>query len=210
MDIDIDITLNPIIDLILIRKKNITELTNGLKINLDPYTKIENSVDYNNIVDINYSGYNTELITYYIFLEKEELKKYSSEKILIEAYNKKEINKVSTNLNFNYETFGPTKDIFIITKRSDVSTRNDTLNYTNLDFKNMDIRIHTNYIFNLVLEQYNYNLDNNINGSNLILLLQHFVLLENETYKILDHSSETAVQDLTNLLFKLTGQHSVP
>ena len=75
-----------------------------------------------------------------------------------------------------YETFGPTFDIIIVGRRSDVQDRNDIFNFTNFDSNNDNFYNYQNYYLNISRNQYL----NNISippgvSDNILQLLSWFV-----------------------------------
>ena len=95
---------------------------------------------------------NPSIILNYIYLHKNELKQYyvNTYKYLIEAYqlvyecdilNDGVFNYRDNILTYEYESIGPTKDIFILPRRSDYSIRGETFNFTNSPYMNQNVNI---------------------------------------------------------------------
>ena len=89
------------------------------------------------------------IILNYIYLHKDELEQYyaNTYKFLIETYQdvyecdilSNKVHRYRDNiLTYEYESFGPTKDIFILPRREDYKTRGERFNFTNSLYMNDD------------------------------------------------------------------------
>ena len=206
MDIDIELILNPLNELILFRKSDTYQL-NELYIHKSKYEKVNSLEEFYNIIyDKTYSYY-PELVIDYIILDKLESNYFlnNSHEYLIETYNKNIIEDIKSNkINYEYETFGCTKDIIILARRKDYLLRNQRLNFTNWDtLDNQSILYGQNYILHSSIEQYNYDKKNGIlkNKESIYDYLYYFINENpNDTIK-LDKSVFTLLYDKLNNLY---------
>ena len=167
MDINLEITLNSLDNLILYREKNVIEYED-INIIEGKFTKITDISVFNTIINEKNFNFYPEIILDYIFLDNEEKKYFrnNTHEYFIEKYNKQVISSINKDkIKVNYETFGATKDLFIVARRCDAYTRNQFFNFTNFD--SLDIQNETdgqNFILHSVIKQYNldYNNLNNV------------------------------------------------
>ena len=97
---------------------------------------------------------NPSILLNYIYLHKNELEQYyvNTYKFLIETYqsvyecdilNSRGFNKDDDILTYEYESIGPTKDIFILPRRGDYKKRGERFNFTNASYMNLETDITT-------------------------------------------------------------------
>ena len=95
---------------------------------------------------------NPTILLNYIYLHKGEILQYyvNTYQFLIETYqlvsecdilNERVFNYKRNILKYGYESFGPTKDIFILPRRSDYKKRGEFFNFTNAPYMNKDVNI---------------------------------------------------------------------
>ena len=191
MDLEIELTLNSIYDLLLIREQDMKDLS-GTAINNACWRRLTNNeLELNNLVVERPSMY-PRVYTNYIFLEENELVRFfsHSHRYLIEKYNKvvlkdlinkKEFNNQSGVLKYKYETFGLTKDVVIYVKKLTNNNFNQFFNFTNVDdLDYTNYRMFQNYFFKIAFDQWQSS------GGNLLDYLKDFVLDTEGTKSILD------------------------
>jgi len=129
---------------------------NDLDTNLTPYFVLNDFEDYLSIFKDNIDSYDQTLSLDYIYLEKKELENILlyTQSYFIPCYNKLEYNNINKNIKITYNTFGSTKDIIILPRRSDYMDRSESLNFTDLDgidnLKLFDKFRHNNYLNNII------------------------------------------------------------
>ena len=142
---------------------------NNLSINLSPYSVLNNLEDYLNIFGNNINSYKQTISLDYIYLDKIELENILlyNQSYFIPCYNKLVYNNIYKNTKITYETFGSTKDIIILPRRSDHRNRSEFLNFTDLEcidnMKLFDKFKHNNYLNNIIK-----NRNSEYNSSNYI------------------------------------------
>ena len=181
MDLEIELELNSIYDLLLVRNRNMKDLS-GTIINKNSWRRLtDNELSINNLITEKPRLY-PKAYTSYIFLEKNELRRFfsHSHKYLIEKYNKVLVEDITSLKNYKsqdqtlkylYDTFGSTKDVSIFIKKTRNDLYNQFFNFTNLDDLEMtNVKMFQNYFFNVAFTQWQST------GGNLLDYLEYFVL----------------------------------
>jgi len=187
MDLEIEVELNSIYDLLLVRNDNPHPIfpTTLVNINRDPWRRLaENEHETNGLVAKNFKLY-PELKTNYIFLENKELINYFTyeNKFLIEIYRKTYLDNIKTAkgyssvdkiLKYNYETIGCTRDVIIaIRQKSSTDKFNQHFNFTNLDdIEKPNYNIYQNYLLKTTINQFT----NDTSQNNLLTYLEDFII----------------------------------
>jgi len=187
MDLEIEVELNSIYDLLLVRNDNPHPIfpTTLVNMNRDPWRRLaENEHETNGLVAKNFKLY-PELKTNYIFLENKELINYFTyeNKFLIEIYRKTYLDNIKTAkgyssvdkiLKYNYETIGCTRDVIIaIRQKSSTDKFNQHFNFTNLDdIEKPNYNIYQNYLLKTTINQFT----NDTSQNNLLTYLEDFII----------------------------------
>uniref|UniRef100_A0A6C0B4E1 Major capsid protein N-terminal domain-containing protein n=1 Tax=viral metagenome TaxID=1070528 RepID=A0A6C0B4E1_9ZZZZ len=187
MDLEIEVELNSIYDLLLVRNDNPHPIfpTTLVNINRDPWRRLaENEHETNGLVAKNFKLY-PELKTNYIFLENKELINYFTyeNKFLIEIYRKTYLDNIKTAkgyssvdkiLKYKYETIGCTRDVIIaIRQKSSTDKFNQHFNFTNLDdIEKPNYNIYQNYLLKTTINQFT----NDTSQNNLLTYLEDFII----------------------------------
>jgi len=187
MDLEIEVELNSIYDLLLVRNDNPHPIfpTTLVNINRAPWRRLaENEHETNGLVAKNFKLY-PELKTNYIFLENKELINYFTyeNKFLIEIYRKTYLDNIKTAkgyssvdkiLKYNYETIGCTRDVIIaIRQKSSTDKFNQHFNFTNLDdIEKPNYNIYQNYLLKTTINQFT----NDTSQNNLLTYLEDFII----------------------------------
>ena len=187
MDLEIEVELNSIYDLLLVRNDNPHPIfpTTLVNINRAPWRRLsENEHETNGLVSKNFKLY-PELKTNYIFLENKELINYFTyeNKFLIEIYRKTYLDNIKTAkgyssvdkiLKYNYETIGCTRDVIIaIRQKSSTDKFNQHFNFTNLDdIEKPNYNIYQNYLLKTTINQFT----NDTSQNNLLTYLEDFII----------------------------------
>ena len=187
MDLEIEVELNSIYDLLLVRNDNPHPIfpTTLVNINRAPWRRLaENEHETNGLVAKNFKLY-PELKTNYIFLENKELINYFTyeNKFLIEIYRKTYLDNIKTAkgyssvdkiLKYKYETIGCTRDVIIaIRQKSSTDKFNQHFNFTNLDdIEKPNYNIYQNYLLKTTINQFT----NDTSQNNLLTYLEDFII----------------------------------
>ena len=182
MDLEIELELNSIYDLLLVREKNFKTLPDTTEINIEPWRRMtDKEHENNNLVENNFK-LSPEIKINYIFLEKKELVNYFTykNKYLIEIYRKTNLDDIKSHKNYdsktgilkyNYETIGCTRDLIIATRKTSSSLFNQHFNFTNLDdINNSCYDLHQNYFLKSSINQWD------LSGGGLLKYLEDFII----------------------------------
>jgi len=189
MDLEIELELNSIYDLLLVRDYNLTSFpatSERLKINTKPWRKLElNEHETKKMITKNFKLY-PEVKLNYIFLENKELVNYFTyeHKFLIEIYRKTHLNDIKSakrysaknkTLQYNYDTIGCTRDLIIVVrKKSNTAKFNQHFNFTNLDdIQKPHYNLFQNFFLKTAINQYNVS---GGSGQTLLHYLEDFVI----------------------------------
>ena len=196
MDLEIELELNSIYDLLLVRDYNLRSfqsVSNIIKINTAPWRKLEiNEHETKNLLTKKFKLYPEAKINY-IFLENKELINYFTyeNKFLIEIYRKTHLRDIKSArtysdktkiLKYDYETIGCSRDLIIaIRQKSNSANFNQHFNFTNLDnIESPDYNLLQNFLLKTAINQYNASGGETYN---LLDYLEDFVIDEKNTNK---------------------------
>lgn len=162
VNFEIDININSIFDLLLVRENNLVNLS-GTEFNRHPWRRLHTH-EYDQIVPVNFQIKPTIKMNY-IFLEESELKNYFvfDNRILIERHNRimlKDVknhqtyNKKENLLEYSYDTFGCTRSITVLMrKKTNTCQYNQHFNFTNLDnIEKANVHIFQNKLLKTAIE----------------------------------------------------------
>ena len=201
MDLEIELELNSIYDLLLVRGKDSRPLPDTItQIIIEPWRKLTNKEhESQKLITKNFKLY-PEIKMNYIFLEKKELVNYFTyeNKFLIEIYRKTHLDDIKSHKNYSrmtkilkydYETIGCTRDVIIaVGQKSRTSKFNQHFNFTNLDdIKKPNYNLSQNFFVKTAINQYNSTASAGGNAVETLLdYLNDFVLDGKNTKSALD------------------------
>ena len=195
MDLEIELELNSIYDLLLVRDYNLTPFpvsTGLININTKPWRKLQlNEHETANLITKKFKLYPEAKINY-IFLENKELMNYFTyeNKYLIENYRKTHLSDIKSArgysaknkiLKYKYETIGCSRDLIIaIRQKVNSSKFNQHFNFTNLDdIESPNYNLLQNYFLKTAINQYKAS----STGENVLTYLDDFTIDDKNTNK---------------------------
>lgn len=194
-DINLTLELQSLSTLIEYRLNETINIDNNIILK-SPYQPVSTSI-LDSILESNYEIL-PEIIINYIYLDDKVYNSMYSNTMYfyIECVNLLKEKDIKTNfLNYEYETFGTTKDLIIIAARDDSTLRNDTLNFTNKEsLSQLNLNLYQNFILHTCIEQLNNDLIIN-NNALLTDYLKHFIINDDNEARLLDMNIFTLLYD---------------